>query len=116
MVEETFDNGGLLSTADAIILLTMSDAYRERYRVKDDQAVALALWKQAKDGVKLSDIKAWVERLRQHHCGPEHPQDTEMLLTLCAQTLRPFRRTPTLGESGQFKGSDELLRYLRGEI
>ena len=116
MVEEIFDNSGLLSTADAIILLTMIDAYRERYRVKDDPAIAVVLWAQAKDGVNLSDIEAWVERLRQHHCGPEHPQDTEMLLTLCARTLRPLRRTPALGDSGCFKGGDELLRYLRGEI
>lgn len=116
MVEEIFDNGGSLTTADAVILLTMIDAYRERYRVKDDPAMVVVLWEQAKDRVNLSDIEAWIERLRKHHCGPEHPQDTEMLLTLCARTLRPLRRAPALGESGRFHGGDELLRYLRGEI
>ncbi len=116
VVEETPENGVVLSTADAVILLTMIDAYRERYRVKDDSAMAVVLWEQAKDKVKLSDIKTWVESLRKQHCGPEQSEDTEMFLTLCAVTLRPLRRTPALNESGRFKGSDEVLRYLRGEI
>lgn len=116
VVEKTPGNDVVLSTADAVILLTMIDAYRERYCVKDDAAMAVVLWEQAKNKVKLSDIEAWVESLRKQHCGPEHPQDTEMLLALCAATLRPLRRTPALGESGRFKGIDELLRYLRGEI
>lgn len=114
--EKTPGNDVVLSTADAVILLTMIDAYRERYRVKDDAAMAVVLWEQAKNKVKLSDIEAWVESLRKQHCGPEQPEDTEILLTLCVATLRPLRRTPALGESGRFKGIDELLRYLRGEI
>jgi hypothetical protein len=116
VVEETPANDVVLSTADAVILLTMLDAYRERYRVKNDPAMAVVLGAQAKNKVKLSDIEAWVESLRKQHCGPEQPEDTEMLLTLCAATLRPLRRTPALGEAGRFKGIDELLRYLRGEI
>jgi hypothetical protein len=116
VVEETPANDVVLSTADAVILLTMIDAYRERYCVKDDSAMVVVLWEQAKDKVKLSDIETWIESLRKQHCGPEQPEDTEMFLTLCAATLRPLRRTPTLGESGRFKGIDELLRYLRGEI
>jgi hypothetical protein len=44
-----------LSTADAVILLTMIDAYQERYRVKDDPAIATVLRNQAKDAVKLLD-------------------------------------------------------------
>ncbi len=116
VAEETPGNDVMLSTADAVILLTMLDAYRERYRVKDDQAMTVVLREQAEEAVKLGDIEAWVKGLRKQHCGPAHPQDTEMLLTLCAATLRPLRRTPMLGESGRFKGSDELLRYLRGKI
>lgn len=116
MVEETFDNSVVLSTADAIILLTMIDAYRERYRVKDDSAMAAVLGKQAMAAAQLSNIEAWITGLRKQHCGPVHPTDTEMLLTLCAATLRPLRPTPALGELGQFKGVDKLLRYLRGEI
>lgn len=116
VVEETPANDVVLSTADAVILLTMIDVYRERYRVKDAPAMTVVLWKQAKDKVKLSDIEAWVESLRKQHCGPDHPQETEMLLTLCAGILRTLRRTPALGESGRFKRSADLLRYLRGEI
>jgi hypothetical protein len=105
-----------LTTADAVILLTMIDAYRDRYRVKDDLAMAVVLRQQADDAVNLGDIKIWLEGLRKQHCGPEHPQDIEMLLTLCAATLRPLRPAPALGESGRFRKSDDLLQYLRGEI
>ncbi|MGB3310573.1 MAG: hypothetical protein WBG32_18930 [Nodosilinea sp.] len=116
VVEEILTNDVVLSIADAVILLTMIDAYRERYRVKDDPAMAVVLWEQAKDEVKLSNIEAWLGILRNQHCGPERLHDTEMLLTLCAAALRPLHRIPALGESGRFKGSNELLRYLRGEI
>lgn len=45
VVEETpSKNDVALLTADAVILLTMLDGYRERYRVKDDQAMAAVWW------------------------------------------------------------------------
>jgi hypothetical protein len=77
VVQKTPGKGVVLSTADVVILLTVIDAYRERYRVKDDPAMAAVLRGRAKDAVNLLDIEAWVEGLRKQHSGPKHSQDSE---------------------------------------